>query len=112
MSNILIYFGHGIPFHHQDLQMLMIDLVLLFHKQAFLVLGIQTLELSIVLLLLKCPGKPQYHLSDFFHANISSKRRSWLLASLLGFGFLLSLVFITSYFADRLMGPKVTLLRV
>lgn len=89
--------------------MLMIDMVLLFPAQAFLILGIQTLELSIVLLLLKCPGKPQYDLPDFFHANKSSKRRSWLLTSVLGFGFLLSLVFITSYFADRFMGHKVNL---
>ncbi|KAH6825187.1 hypothetical protein C2S53_008733 [Perilla frutescens var. hirtella] len=74
--------------------------------EAFLILAIQTLELSIVLLLLKCPGKPQYDLSDFFHAKKSSKQRSWLLASGLGFGVLLSLVFITTYFADRLMGPK------
>ncbi|KAL8510959.1 hypothetical protein ACS0TY_017683 [Phlomoides rotata] len=74
--------------------------------EAFFLLGIQTLELSIVLLLLKFPGKPQYRLSDFVHTNISSKRRSWQLASVLGFGFLLSMVFITSYFAETLMGPK------
>ncbi|KAI3465742.1 hypothetical protein Pfo_022405 [Paulownia fortunei] len=74
--------------------------------EAFLILGIQTLELSIVLLLLKYAGKPQYDLPDFFHANKSSKQRSCLLASVLGFGFLFSLVLITSYFADRLMGPK------
>ncbi|KAK6120696.1 hypothetical protein DH2020_045559 [Rehmannia glutinosa] len=76
------------------------------HIEAFLILGIQTLELSIVLLLLKCPGKPQYELQDFFHAHKSSKQRSWLLASVLGFGFLLPLVFITSYFADRLIESK------
>ncbi|GFP78777.1 hypothetical protein PHJA_000021200 [Phtheirospermum japonicum] len=75
--------------------------------QAFLLLGIQTLELSTVLYLLKCPGKPQYDLRDFFHANISSKRRSWLLTSALGFAFLLSVVLVTSYFADILIGPKV-----
>ncbi|KAH6836091.1 hypothetical protein C2S53_012059 [Perilla frutescens var. hirtella] len=72
---------------------------------------IETLELSIVLLLLKCPGNPQYDLSDFFHANKSSKQRSWLLASGLGFGVLLLLIFITTYFADRLMGPKCFLFR-
>ncbi|PIN12419.1 Non-specific protein-tyrosine kinase [Handroanthus impetiginosus] len=74
--------------------------------EAFLILGIQALELSIVLWLLKCPGKPQYDLSDFLHANKSSEERSWLLASLLGFGLLLSLVFITSYLADTLMGHR------
>ncbi|XP_042063055.1 uncharacterized protein LOC121806944 [Salvia splendens] len=74
--------------------------------EAFFIFAIQTLELSIVLLLLKCPGKPQYDLKDFFRANKSSKQRSWLLASVLGFGVLLSLVFITSYFAERLIGPK------
>lgn len=89
--------------------MLMTELLLLFPAQALLILGIQILELSIVLLLLKCSQKPRYDLSDFFHANKSSKQRSWLLASALGFGCLLSLVFITSYSADRLMGPKVSL---
>ncbi|KAG6382316.1 hypothetical protein SASPL_117215 [Salvia splendens] len=84
----------------------MIDLVRFFAAQAFFIFAIQTLELSIVLLLLKCPGKPQYDLKDFFRANKSSKQRSWLLASVLGFGVLLSLVFITSYFAERLIGPK------
>ncbi|XP_057796265.1 uncharacterized protein LOC131012357 [Salvia miltiorrhiza] len=73
---------------------------------AYLMLAIQTLEFSIVLLLLKYPSKPQYNLPDFFRANKSSKQRSWLLASVLGFGVLLSLVFITSYFTDRLIGPK------
>ncbi|KAL7102247.1 hypothetical protein ACP275_08G107600 [Erythranthe tilingii] len=61
------------------------------------------MELSIVLLLLKYPQEPRYNLSDFFNVN---KERSWLLASVLGFGFLLSLVFAASYFADSLMGPK------
>ncbi|KAL3821490.1 hypothetical protein ACJIZ3_007395 [Penstemon smallii] len=74
--------------------------------EVILILAIQTLELCIVVLLLKYPGKPQYDLQDFFHAKKSSKQRSWLLASFLGFGFLLSSVFITSYFADKLVGPK------
>ncbi|EYU26171.1 hypothetical protein ABFS82_08G105400 [Erythranthe guttata] len=71
--------------------------------EALLILGIQILELIIVLLLLKYPQEPRYNLSDFFNAN---KERSGLLASVLGFGFLLSLVFAASYFADSLMGPK------
>ncbi|KAG8364704.1 hypothetical protein BUALT_Bualt18G0026300 [Buddleja alternifolia] len=78
--------------------------VLVPQVEALLVLAIQTLELSIVLLLLKYHGKPQYDLPDFFRANKSSKERSWLLASAVGFGFLLSLVFITSYIADRWIG--------
>lgn len=94
-------------FSSSDLMILMIDLVRFFAAQAFFILAIQTIELSIVLLLLKCPGKPQYDITDFFRANKSSKQRSWLLASVLGFGVLLSLVFITSYFAERLIGPKV-----
>ncbi|XP_073157036.1 uncharacterized protein [Henckelia pumila] len=73
---------------------------------AFLILVIQILELSIVLLLLRCPGKPQYELLDFFNANKSSHKRNWLLALVLGFGFLFSLVFITSTIAERLMVPK------
>ncbi|KAL7102248.1 hypothetical protein ACP275_08G107600 [Erythranthe tilingii] len=71
--------------------------------EALFILGIQIMELSIVLLLLKYPQEPRYNLSDFFNVN---KERSWLLASVLGFGFLLSLVFAASYFADSLMGPK------
>ncbi|KAL0328173.1 UNVERIFIED_CONTAM: hypothetical protein Scaly_2249900 [Sesamum calycinum] len=74
--------------------------------EAFLILGLQSLELGIVLLLLQYPGKPQYDLQDFFRDDETRKQRSWLLASVLGFGFLLSLIFITSYIADRLMGPK------
>ncbi|KAL2466478.1 CAAX amino terminal protease family protein [Abeliophyllum distichum] len=74
--------------------------------QAFLILVIQTMELSIVLLLFKCPGKPHHSLLDFFHVNKASEERSWLLGSLLGFGLLVSLVFITSIVADRLIGPK------
>ncbi|PIN25221.1 hypothetical protein CDL12_02040 [Handroanthus impetiginosus] len=70
------------------------DLILLCSSRALLILGIQALELSV------------YDLLGFFNANKSSEERSWLLASLLGFGFLLSLVFITSYFADTLMGPR------
>lgn len=81
----------------------------LFAEQAFLILALQTLELCIVLLLIKCPGKPQYDFPDFFRAKKSSKHRSWLLASMLGFGVLVSLVFITSYFAESLLGPKVNL---
>ncbi|KAL0301465.1 UNVERIFIED_CONTAM: hypothetical protein Sradi_6423300 [Sesamum radiatum] len=74
--------------------------------EAFLILGLQSLELGIVLLLLQYPGKPQYDLQDFFRDDETRKQRSWLLASVLGFGFLLLLIFITSYIADRLMGPK------
>ncbi|XP_073058384.1 uncharacterized protein [Primulina eburnea] len=74
--------------------------------QAFLILIIQILELTIVLLLLRCPGKPQYELLDFFNIKKTSPQRSWLLASVLGFGFLFSLVFITSIIAEELMVPK------
>ncbi|XP_022850110.1 uncharacterized protein LOC111372146 isoform X2 [Olea europaea var. sylvestris] len=74
--------------------------------QAFFMLAIQTLELSIVLLLFKFPGKPQHRLLDFFQVNKASNGRSWLLGSLFGFGFLVSLVFVSSILADRLIGPK------
>lgn len=77
--------------------------------EAFLILVIQILELSIVLLLLRCPGKPQYELLDFFNVNKTSRQRSWLLATVLDFGFLFSLVFITSIIAAELMMPKVSL---
>ncbi|KAA8526395.1 hypothetical protein F0562_008402 [Nyssa sinensis] len=75
--------------------------------QALSLLAIQVLELSAVLWLLKCIGKPGYKLVDFFQGDKLSKGRNWLLASALGFGFLILLLFITSLLADQLVGPKV-----
>lgn len=86
----------------------MVNVTILFSAQAVLILAIQILELYVVLQLLKFPGKPQYDILDFFHANKSLKPRSWVLASVIGFGFLVALVAITSYVADKSLDPKVT----
>ncbi|KAL6998814.1 hypothetical protein U1Q18_042016, partial [Sarracenia purpurea var. burkii] len=75
-------------------------------SEALSLLTIQTLELNSVLWLLNCIVKPQYKLSSFFQTKNHSKERNWLLASVLGFGFLLLLVFFTSVLADQLIGPK------
>ncbi|KAJ8568943.1 hypothetical protein K7X08_032680 [Anisodus acutangulus] len=74
--------------------------------EALSLVVLQVLELIGVLLLLRCPGKPQYKLRDFFQEKQSTKERNWLLASALGFGFLVLLVFITSIIADTLVGTK------
>lgn len=66
------------------------------------------LELIVVLLLLRCTGNPQYKLRDFFQEKQSTSERNWLLASALGFVFLVVLVFITSIIADTLVGTKVS----
>lgn len=78
--------------------------------QALSLLVLQTLELVVVLLLLRFTAKPQYKPFSFFKANKLSKERNWLLASALGFGFLVFLVFLTSFLADKLIGPKVNLI--
>ncbi|XP_075668824.1 uncharacterized protein LOC142638656 isoform X2 [Castanea sativa] len=69
-------------------------------------LAVQILELIGTLFLLQWTAKPQYKFINFFKANKLSKERNWLLASVLGCGFLFLLVFITSILADRLIGPK------
>ncbi|KAM2256761.1 hypothetical protein COP1_047133 [Malus domestica] len=74
--------------------------------EAISLLGAQTLELIAALLLLQSTAKPQYKFVNFFKANKLSKERSWLLASVVGFGFLFMLVFLTSFLADRVVGPK------
>ncbi|KAJ6761965.1 CAAX AMINO TERMINAL PROTEASE FAMILY PROTEIN [Salix koriyanagi] len=74
-------------------------------------LAIQILELTASLLLLKSTAKPEYEVVSFFKTDKLSKKRNWLLASSLGFGFLILLVFLTSLVADRLIGPKIFLAR-
>ncbi|XP_060672608.1 uncharacterized protein LOC132799356 [Ziziphus jujuba] len=64
------------------------------------------LELIGTLLLLKFTVKPQYNFMNFFKSTESSKDRNWLLASAIGFGFLVSLVSITSFLADKAVEPK------
>ncbi|XP_009591211.1 uncharacterized protein [Nicotiana tomentosiformis] len=74
--------------------------------EALSLVALQTLELIGVLLLLRCPGKPQYKLRDFFQEKRSAKERNWLFVSALGFGFLVLLVFTTSIIVDWLIGTK------
>lgn len=57
-------------------------------------------------LLLKRPGKPQYKLLDFFQMNELAGERNWLMASLLGFSFLMFVVLFTSVVADHFLGQK------
>ncbi|XP_019172208.1 PREDICTED: uncharacterized protein LOC109167611 [Ipomoea nil] len=71
--------------------------------EAISLLAIQTLELIVVLLLLRFPRKPQSSILEFFQAR---KERNWLLASAIGFGLLVFLVFLTSFISYRLVGPK------
>ena len=75
--------------------------------QVLSLLVVQTLEFIATLFLLQWTAKPKYEFVNFFKANKLSKERNWLLASVLGFGFLFLLVFLTSILADRLIGAKV-----
>lgn len=77
--------------------------------QALSILTLQTLELIGALLLLNYTAKPGYRFSVFRGDQLST-RRNWLLASAIGFGFLVLLVFLTSLVADILIGPKVGLM--
>lgn len=80
--------------------------------QAISLLGAQILELIAAMILLQSTAKPQYKFSNFFKPSKLSKERSWLLASAVGFGFLLVLVILTSFLADRFIGPKVGILNL
>ncbi|KAG2712407.1 hypothetical protein I3760_04G124000 [Carya illinoinensis] len=74
--------------------------------EAISLLIAQILELIATLLLLQWTAKPRYNFLNLLRANTLSRERNWLLASVLGFGFLFLLVFLTSILADRLIGPK------
>ncbi|XP_050204846.1 uncharacterized protein LOC126654892 [Mercurialis annua] len=67
---------------------------------------LQILELIGVLILLSTTAKPEKKLLNFFKSYEYSKDRSWLVATLLGFGSLTLLVFLTSFLADVLVEPK------
>ncbi|XVE92773.1 hypothetical protein REPUB_Repub01dG0128300 [Reevesia pubescens] len=74
--------------------------------QALSLLLLEILELLATLLLLKSTIKPKNRLMNIFKFNKLSIERNWLLASALGFGILILLVFLTSIVADRLYGVK------
>uniref|UniRef100_A0ACD5UMF3 Uncharacterized protein n=1 Tax=Avena sativa TaxID=4498 RepID=A0ACD5UMF3_AVESA len=62
-------------------------------------------ELTLGLALLQYSAKPHHQVRTFFSGKFSS-RRSWIKESVLWFGLLMSMVFITSLIADRLIGPE------
>ncbi|MED6206903.1 hypothetical protein PIB30_030903 [Stylosanthes scabra] len=75
--------------------------------QALSLLTIQILELFGALVLLKYTAKPQHDFMRFFkNSSKSLNDRNWFLASALGFGFLVLLIFLTSLLSDGLSGPK------
>ncbi|PWA48775.1 CAAX amino terminal protease family protein [Artemisia annua] len=73
--------------------------------QVFSLLLIQTLELVAFMSLLQFSEK-QFSILNFFETRVLPKERSWLLASVLGLGSLLTVVFLTSLAADKLIGTK------
>ncbi|GJY65275.1 CAAX amino terminal protease family protein [Tanacetum coccineum] len=73
--------------------------------QVFSLILIQTLELVAFMLLLQF-SKKHFNILDFFKTRFLPKDRNWLLASVLGLGSLLTVVFLTSLVADKLIGPK------
>ncbi|XP_012465232.1 uncharacterized protein LOC105784023 isoform X2 [Gossypium raimondii] len=72
--------------------------------EALSLLVIDILELLATLFLLKSTIKPNNRLLDIFKVN--PVERNWLLASALGFGVLILLVFLTSIVVDGLYGIK------
>ncbi|OVA00581.1 DnaJ domain [Macleaya cordata] len=74
--------------------------------EAVSLLLIQTIELFAALAFLRYTMKTEYKLGSFLQGTKFSKERNWVQASVLGFGFLILLVVLTSYLADTLIGPK------
>lgn len=76
--------------------------------EALSLLLLQSLELIGVFLLLRYTAKPQYNLLSF--GGVKEVRvpneRNWLVATALGFGFLIVLGILISLVADRVVGPK------
>ncbi|KAI3780692.1 hypothetical protein L2E82_10679 [Cichorium intybus] len=73
--------------------------------QALSLLLIQSLELIAFMLLLQFSEK-SFNILSFFETRVLPKERNWLLPSVLGLGFLLAFIFLTSLIADKLIGPK------
>ncbi|CAI0549758.1 unnamed protein product [Linum tenue] len=64
--------------------------------QVISLLVVQTLELAGALLLLSTAARPEHKLTNFFQVKKTDKERNWVLASALGFGFLLLMILLTS----------------
>ncbi|KAL2328230.1 hypothetical protein Fmac_021657 [Flemingia macrophylla] len=109
-SNLALYlFTLHIPFSFGGLSVVALftgQPVLHPQTEALSLITIQMLELSGALILLKYTAKPQYKLSNFFKTNKLLSNRSWILSSVLGFGFLTLMIFLTSLLADRSFGSK------
>ncbi|KAG9146723.1 hypothetical protein Leryth_005047 [Lithospermum erythrorhizon] len=73
--------------------------------QALSILIIESVEFIGFLLLLRFSHN-QVELLDCFKPKKLLKERSWILASILGFGFIVLALFLTSILADQLIGPK------
>ncbi|XP_010540869.1 PREDICTED: uncharacterized protein LOC104814500 [Tarenaya hassleriana] len=71
--------------------------------QVLSLLLLQMVELAVTVFLLRNTAKSHI---DFLKGCDSGKERNWFLGSALGFGFLLSLVFITSIVVDKLLGSE------
>ncbi|WOL07197.1 hypothetical protein Cni_G15935 [Canna indica] len=56
--------------------------------------------------LLHYHAKPQSNVREFFHGKWFVEERSWIIASVVGIGSLVGLIFVTSIVADILVGPK------
>ncbi|KAK8698623.1 hypothetical protein V6N13_114734 [Hibiscus sabdariffa] len=78
--------------------------------QALSLLVIDILELLATLFLLNSTIRPEKRLVDIFGFN--SVERNWLLASALGFGILIFIVFLTSIVIDGLFGVKQVILTI
>ncbi|XP_028807915.1 uncharacterized protein LOC114763028 isoform X2 [Neltuma alba] len=68
------------------------------------ILFIQILELNGALFLLKYMAKPQYKLPNFFKSS-GLVDRNWVLASAVGFGVLVLLLYLLSLIESKLFGP-------
>ncbi|PIA41266.1 hypothetical protein AQUCO_02300197v1, partial [Aquilegia coerulea] len=75
--------------------------------EALSILFIQTAELLGALALLNYTTKTQSKVTSLLLGSNLSKERNWVQASAVGFAVLALLVLLTSYLADRLVGPKV-----
>ncbi|XP_024023427.1 uncharacterized protein LOC21394830 [Morus notabilis] len=74
--------------------------------EAIALLIAQIIEVVASFLLLQFTAKPPYKFTNFFGGYKSSAERNYLLASAIGFGFLLALVFFTSVLVDGVIEPK------
>ncbi|KAI3994822.1 hypothetical protein MKX01_037373 [Papaver californicum] len=106
----LYFFSLHIPLSFGGLSVVaqvMQEPVLDLQTEAVSILLIVTMELFGTLALLRYTKKTDYKLASFFFQSSEfSKQMNWVKASALGIGFLILLVFLASFVADILIGPK------